>query len=259
MDAICIKGISKSFGQCHAVSDVNISINEGKIYALIGPNGSGKTTLIKMITGLLIPDSGKVTIYDYDIQKEPEMAKTKFGYIADDPSVYEYLTGIEFLSLTGSLRGLHHHEIHDYIDELSGIFPIKDILYQPMVQYSRGNKQKVAFLSALLAKPKILIIDEPIVGLNPTSISTFGKTLSKFAKKGGSVFMATHILSFAQDYATRVGVMQNGKIVDERQIKSSTRLEELYNLDILKQPKECSSIYPSKLIPIKSEYSKKGI
>lgn len=225
--AIFTSGISKTFNDKKAVSDVDLKISSGEIYALIGPNGAGKTTLIKMLVGLLNPTNGKILIYDKDIVSQPTEAKKLFGYVSDNPIVYDFLTGYEFLTLTGSLRGLSSGETKKRINELSGLFPIQEIINQKMGSYSRGNRQKVAFLAAILAKPKLLIIDEPIAGLDPTSITILGQTLKKFANDGGAVLLATHILSFGQFYANKVGVMYQGKIHKE-ETTSGKPLEEIY-------------------------------
>lgn len=228
--AIKTDNLSKKFGRLVAVSGVNLNIKTGQIYALIGPNGAGKTTLIKMIVGLLAPDSGSVSIFNLDISQQPEEAKRLFSYISDNPTAYDYLTGREFLFLTGSLRTMKRQEIMDRIDKLINLFPITEVIDQPMSEYSRGNKQKLAFLASLFAQPKLIIIDEPVVGLDPDSIKIFGQRLRRFAKKGGTVFFVTHILSFAQLYADRVGIMVKGKIKAEREVKKGEEVERLYQL-----------------------------
>lgn len=226
--AIETNNLSKKFGQLVAVSQVNLRITPGEIYGLIGPNGAGKTTLIKMIVGLLPPNSGSVSIFGYDIVQQPEKAKSFLSYISDNPAAYDYLTGKEFLILTGSLRKMAKQTIINRINELVNLFPIKNIINQPMSEYSRGNKQKLAFLAALFPKPKLIIIDEPIVGLDPDSVKIFSLTLRKFAQNGGTVFFATHILSFAQSCATRIGIMRNGKIVIEKKMTKGLKLETFY-------------------------------
>lgn len=228
--AIKVEDLSKSFAEVKAVSHVSFSVAKKEIYALIGPNGSGKTTLIKMIIGLLLPDSGESALFGYNIQESQVEAKKIFGYISDNPDAYLYLTGREFLTLTGSLRTIEKETLCQRIKELIKLFPLEDVIDKPMAQYSRGNRQKVAFLAALLPKPKLLIIDEPVVGLDPTSIEIVGKALREFAAEGGTVFFATHTLSFAQNYATKVGVMYEGKLIDEKKISSNVSLEQLYQL-----------------------------
>ncbi|MBI4080141.1 MAG: ABC transporter ATP-binding protein [Candidatus Levybacteria bacterium] len=226
--AVDIRELSKSFGSLHAVSQVSLTVPTGAIYALIGPNGAGKSTLIKLLVGLLRPSRGEAHILGFSIAKQMEKIKEIIGYLPDDPTAYDYLSGEEFLQLTGNLRGLPAQTIKDRISELKTLFPLHDTLSQSMQAYSRGNRQKVAFLSCLIARPKVLIIDEPVVGLDPESIIVFGKTLREFVKHGGTVFLATHILSFAEQYADMVGIMHEGKIVHEEKIKTNSSLEVLY-------------------------------
>lgn len=227
MVAISTKNLTKRFGTFTAVDAVNLTVAEGDLYALIGPNGAGKTTLIKMLVGLLIPTAGSATIAGFDIMRRPLSSKREIGYVPDDPSAYDYLTGLEFLMLTGRLRGMKEAEVKKRIDEMIPLFPIVDIVPTPIAQYSRGNKQKVAILAALMTKPKILLIDEPIVGLDPSSIDILGAVLVQYAREGHTVFFVTHILSFAQKYANRVGVMKEGIITKETVVSETVALETL--------------------------------
>lgn len=222
------KNLTKEFGRLKAVDKVSIKIKKGEIFALIGPNGAGKTTLIKMLVGLLSPTKGEAKIFGFDVEKNPLGAKEKFGYISDNPTAYEFLTGMEFLSLTGNLRGVPEKKLTKKIKQLAHLFPLGRILNQPISGYSRGNRQKVAFLAVLLAQPQLLIIDEPVAGLDPESIEIFGRTLKKFAKEGGTVFFVTHILEFGQKYADRVSVMNKGKIVTEKKVSKRTSLQSIY-------------------------------
>lgn len=225
--AVEIESLSRNFDRTHAVVDVSLKVAAGEIYALIGPNGAGKTTLIKMLVGLLAPDKGTVTICGQDIVKHPLAAKTHFGYIPDNPLVYDYLTGYEFLHFTGALRGMRESDVKHRVKELAAIFPLGDVLTQKMGSYSRGNRQKTAFLAALISHPDLLVIDEPIAGLDPGSITIFGETLRQFAGNGGAVFLATHILSFGQAYADRVGAMNAGRLRHESPV-SQHNLEQIY-------------------------------
>lgn len=223
--AVETKNLTKKFGDFVAVKDVNLKIKKGEAYALIGPNGAGKTTLLKMIVGLYSSTSGSAYILGHDIVKESVLAKKLFGYISDSPSAYEYLTGLEFLSLTGNLRGLAKDKIERRTKEISKAFPLAETLDQPMSSYSRGNKQKVAFLASILAEPPILFIDEPIAGLDPKSIGIFGKKIRDYVKKGNTVMFISHSLSFAKDYADRVGLMESGEIVREEIISEKFSIE----------------------------------
>ncbi|OGG04847.1 hypothetical protein A2Z33_06090 [Candidatus Gottesmanbacteria bacterium RBG_16_52_11] len=227
MKVVEIRNLTKTFGTFIAVDSVNLSVGKGERYALIGPNGAGKTTLLKMLVGLLLPGSGNAAICGHDIVREPLAAKKHFGYVSDDPSAYDYLTGSEFLTMTGRLRGLAGAELDKRIARLVPLFPISGILRQSMTRYSRGNKQKIAFLASMLAEPELLIIDEPIVGLDSASIDTMGKTLVDYAARGNTVLFVTHILDFAQKFAGRVGVMHMGRITKELSINKSIKLGNL--------------------------------
>lgn len=227
--AISTIDLTKDFPSLKAVDKVNLKIKFGEIYSLIGPNGAGKSTLVKLLVGLLSPSKGQAIINGFDILKQPIEAKQQIGYVSDNPQAYDFLTGNEFLILTGKLRQLSENMIKERIHQLTPLFPIKDVLNTQIANYSRGNRQKVAFLGALFAKPKILIIDEPIAGLDPTSIEIFGKTLKDFAKRGGAVLFVTHILSFGQIYADKLGVMDKGKIVKEEKITPKTSIDRTYN------------------------------
>lgn len=210
-----VESVTKKFGKLAAVKDVSLTINRGEVYVLIGPNGAGKTTFMKMIVGLLSPDTGKIVINGFDNKESTVEAKKQFGFISDDPTAYDYLTGWEFITLTGKIRGIPEDELRKKMDELADLFPIKDILHTPMSGYSRGNRQKTAFIAAILDIPAILLIDEPIVGLDPQSIKILGSKIRDYVKGGNSVFYISHNLPFAREYADRVGLMKQGKIIKE--------------------------------------------
>ena len=229
---VSISNVTKTFGQSKVLHSVDINLDRGDIYALIGPNGSGKTTLVKIMVGLLAFDSGSISLFGHDIQKEPEAAKRTFGYVSDGPVGYDFLSGSEFLALAASLKGLTKKEAKVQIAELAKLFPITDVLPQSMTHYSRGNLQKVAFIAALLNSPQILIIDEPVVGLDPGSLAVFGEKIKAFAARGGLVFFVTHTLSFAQKYANRYGLLKAGSLVKEGSITPHLNLESLYHKQV---------------------------
>jgi len=229
---LSIENLSKSFGTLLALDSVSLKVNKGEVYALIGPNGSGKTTLINNIVGLLKPDTGCVTIAGIDIDKKPLVAKALIGFVPDNPVSYPFLTGNEFLYLTGNLRNIDRTTLDREIEELRQLFPISEVLQTQMSGYSRGNLQKTAFLASLIGSPKLLDIDEPIVGLDPFSIKIFGEKLKQFSKSGGAVFLSTHTLSFAHKYADRVGVMHQGKLIEEVNTPQKLDLEKMYEKTI---------------------------
>lgn len=219
--------LSKKFGSFTAVNAADLSLAAGERLALIGNNGAGKTTLMKMLVGLMIPDAGTARIAGHDITTMPLLAKQQLGYMSDDPTAYDYLSGEEFLILTGRLRGMSETAINHRLAELSKLFPIHSILSQPMSRYSRGNKQKVAFMAALFAKPKVLIIDEPIVGLDSASIDIMGQTLVEYTSEGNAAMFVTHIVDFAEKYATHAAVMVDGALEPPVAITHTTNLAKL--------------------------------
>jgi ABC-2 type transport system ATP-binding protein len=227
---LLVDNVSKYFDHFEAISPLNLNIESGLIYALIGENGAGKTTLVKTITGLLSPDSGKIEIVGYDICKEPVRAKRLFGYVPDNPLGYQYLTGYEYLRLTGKMHNIKTSKLEKKIKEVSNIFNIREILPHSLIDYSRGNRQKLTFIATLLHEPVLLVIDEPIVGLDPESIEIFGKQLRLFASNGGAVLFTTHIMSFADRFADRVGIMKRGRLAKELTINKQTDLNKAYKL-----------------------------
>lgn len=233
-DALTISHVSKSFGSSKAVTGIDLTVEAGELYACIGPNGAGKTTLLKMIVGLLCPDRGTIKVFGNDVVSEPLAARRMISYIPDDPTPYDYLTGEEFVMLTANLRGVSARDAAHTCSRMGEMFRMSDIMRSPISQYSRGSRQKTAYIAAMVGNPRILIIDEPIVGLDPTSIEAFGADLSAYVKNGGTVFLATHILSFAAEHATRVGVINKGKLCTEQRVSAKTNLERVYQLAVSK-------------------------
>jgi ABC-2 type transport system ATP-binding protein len=213
MDTLNVKDITKHFGEKVAVNKVDFSIKAGEVYALIGPNGSGKTTLVKMIAGLLRPNAGTILVDGINIVEDPSGAKGNIGYIPDEPSVWDGMTGEEFLNFVGALFGVEENARIARMQELLGRFNLRGIEKGYFEDYSRGNKQKFTIIAGLLHKPKLLLIDEPIVGLDPQSAEIAKAEFRKFADDGGAVLIVTHTLPVAQEIADRIGVLKNGKLV----------------------------------------------
>jgi ABC-2 type transport system ATP-binding protein len=213
--ALSVSNISKSFHDNVAVDNISFDIPKGEIIALIGPNGAGKTTLLRLITGVLFPDEGDISISGTSIISLPEEAKREIGYMPDDPTIFPYLTGRELIFMTGKIFKMSTTHIEKRLQEFVNLFPVLSILDEPLAYQSRGTKQKILFMATLIHKPSLLIIDEPLVGLDPVSAVAFGKTLQGFAKNGGSVLIALHTLQFAQDVADRYIFVNHGKIVEE--------------------------------------------
>ena len=242
--AIALNAVNKKFPNVHAVKDLTLSVDKGEIYALIGPNGAGKTTTVKMITGLISPSSGTVEVLGKNVEKDPVHAKKHLGYIPDDPFVYDYLTGREFLELTGTLYGVPRGEIKSMIKKLLALYNMESVIDGLFADYSRGNKQKTVIIANLLHEPRVLVIDEPIIGLDVQSQKITQKLFRQFAKDGGSIFLCTHTLSVAQELAHRIAILNDGQLVEEGTLtelrekahEKQASLEELYLLSTGEKP-----------------------
>ena len=205
-----LDGLTKHFGTLVAVADVTCTIEPGTIFALIGPNGSGKTTLMRMMAGLLQPTAGDVYYGAASMRSAPLVAKYRLGYVPDNPETWGRMTGHEFLQFTAALYDVPLAERSRQIARLVPRFGLQDIEHTYFEQYSRGNRQKFAVLAALLHTPDVLLIDEPIVGLDPDSVVVLETLLREFAAGGGSVVMTTHTLAVADRVANQVGILERG-------------------------------------------------
>ncbi len=215
-----IKNLTKKFGDFTAVENVSLKIEKGEFFSIIGPNGSGKTTIIKNILGLLHPTEGQILVNEKSIEEDPKKVKSKIGYIPDEPKIWSHITGEEFLFFSGNLYGIDNKQIEKKIPELLKNFNLKGIEKKYFENYSRGNKQKFTILAALLHDPDLILVDEPIVGLDPQAAESAMELLNNFVSEGGSVFMATHTLPVAQEHSDRVGVLHEGKLVETGTIEN---------------------------------------
>jgi ABC-2 type transport system ATP-binding protein len=207
--------LTKRFGARVAVDSLSLQVKAGEVYGLIGPNGSGKTTTVKMVTGLYRPTDGHVRVGSHDLGADPEAAKRLIGYIPDEPFVYEKMSGREFLHLVGELYGVPRQERTSKIARMLELYNLGGIVDGYMESYSRGNKQKLAVLASLLHDPKLLVVDEPIVGLDPESAIRTRDLLKSFAARGGAVLLCTHTLAFAEAVCHRVGLLKDGRLIQE--------------------------------------------
>ncbi|MCE5329656.1 ABC transporter ATP-binding protein [bacterium] len=213
MSAIELKNLTKKYGSLTAVNDLNLEIENGEIFGFLGPNGAGKTTTIKLMTGLLKPSSGTVKILDYDIQVNPIEAKSNIGLIPDEPNIYEKLTGREFLRFMGSIFKVEIDVIIKKTAELLKIFDLQSKADELIQTYSHGMKQKIAIAGALIHSPKIIVFDEPTIGLDPKSARTIKDILKFRAEAGDCIFMSTHILEIAERMCDRIGIINNGNLI----------------------------------------------
>ncbi len=210
-----IKNITKKYGRITAVDRLNLSIPQGEIFGFIGPNGAGKTTTISMMAGLLAPTSGTVTVCGIDMLKSPEKAKQKIGYIPDRPYIYEKLTAMEFLKFTADLFNMPQHSFEQEAELQLNRFSLLDWADELIESFSHGMKQRLIMCAALLHEPELVVVDEPMVGLDPSGIRMVKKLLRDLAAGGTTVFMSTHTLQIAQDICDRIGVIHRGKLIAE--------------------------------------------
>ncbi len=231
-----LRNLSKSFGKVRAVNNLTLLIPGGELFTLLGPNGAGKTTTVKMITGLILPTEGEIYINNVDILKEPEKAKSMISYIPDEPFLYPELTGREFIFFVSRLYGLEKKTIEEGMEYLFEEFRVDEWIDLPSCEYSHGMRQKVIFIQALIHNPDVMVIDEPMVGLDPVSARTVRKILRDKVSKGVSVFMSTHSLSLAEEVSDRVGIIDRGNLMETGKIselkesigKTDSTLEEIY-------------------------------
>ncbi len=205
--------VSRSYGAKLAVDCLELTIPRGELFAMLGQNGAGKTTSIKMMVGLLQPGAGNVRIGGHDVASETRLATSQIGYVPDQPFLYDKLTGREFLRFVAEMHGLSSALATVAIDRESARFGLRDFMDELTESYSHGMKQRTVFASALLHEPSVLVVDEPMVGLDPQSIRLVKDMLREQADAGACVFMSTHTLAAAEEVADRIGVMQRGRLL----------------------------------------------
>lgn len=205
--------LTKRFGEKLAVDQVSFTVQGGEIFGFLGPNGAGKTTTIKMIVGLLKPSSGTVKVAGYDTQLEPLKAKSMIGFVADNPNLYPKLSGRELLRFVGDLYSVPGAQIERRSDELLRLFDLAEAADDPIDSYSHGMQQKTALAAALVHDPRVLVLDEPTVGLDPKSARLIKDILRQLADRGAAVFVSTHILEIAERMCDRIGIISRGRLI----------------------------------------------
>ncbi|UCD79077.1 MAG: ABC transporter ATP-binding protein [Desulfobacterales bacterium] len=229
-----LKAITKKYGDFRAIDNLNLTVDKGEIFGFLGPNGAGKTTTIKMIAGVLMPSAGTVTIGGFDMQKQPEAAKRKIGFIPDRPYLYEKLTGMEFLKFTADLYDVPHDLYRERARKYLEMFSLTDWSDELIESYSHGMKQRLIMSAALLHDPEIIIVDEPMVGLDPAAILMVKELFQSLAHKGVSVFMSTHTLSIAEDTCDRIGIIHRGRLIASGTTADLQREANVTNADLEK-------------------------
>ena len=210
---IRLEGLGKIFGAYAAVSDLNLQVRPGEIFGFLGPNGAGKTTTVKMMTGLLKPSAGRILVGGRDMAADPIAAKRAMGLVPDEPFVYPKLTGAEYLRFVGELYGVSLPDMKKRVPELLEMFELSPWGGELLESYSHGMRQKLVLAGILLHEPKILVLDEPMVGLDPKSGRLVKDIFVKLAERGTAIFMCTHVLEIAEKLCHRIGIMIGGKMI----------------------------------------------
>ena len=226
-----LEHLTKIYGEKKAVDDLTLEIKPGEICAFIGHNGAGKTTTLKMCCGILQADSGEVWVDGISVRKNPLEAKRKLAYLPDNPDLYEYMTGIQYLNFIADIFGVDAQTRAERIAAYSEKFALTADLAQPISAYSHGMKQKLAIISALLHDPKLILMDEPFVGLDPVAAHQLKQVMRDFCSAGGAIFFSTHVLEVAEKLCDRVAIIRQGKLIragSMDEVKGDETLENVF-------------------------------
>lgn len=208
-----IKNLTKKFGDKVAVDNIDLSVKSGEIYGFLGPNGAGKTTTIKMIVGMLMPDGGSINVDGIDAINDDVEAKRQIAYVPDSPEIYDIMTGRQYLNFIADVFELSDEERNKQIDRYAEVFEMQDNLDVMIAGYSHGMKQKIVIMGALIHSPKLLILDEPMVGLDAKSSFRLKEIMRALADEGRTVFFSTHVMEVAENLCDRIGIINKGKII----------------------------------------------
>ena len=226
-----INHLTKTYGDKKAVDDLSLHIQPGEIYGFIGHNGAGKTTTIKSCCGILQFDSGEILIDGKSITKDPLGCKSVLAYIPDNPDLYEFMSGIQFLNFVADIFGVSAADRQERIRRYGDMLELTDDLAQPISAYSHGMKQKLAVISALIHTPKLIIMDEPFVGLDPKASHLLKQLMRQICDEGGAIFFSTHVLEVAEKLCDKVAIIKGGKLMRSGtmdEVKGDTSLEEVF-------------------------------
>lgn len=228
---LVINHLTKSYGDKKAVDDLNLHIQKGEIYGFIGHNGAGKTTTLKSVVGILDFDEGEILIDGISIKEDPMTCKKNIAYIPDNPDLYEFMTGIQYLNFIADIFNVDSNNRKQIIEKLAEEFEIKDNLVQPITSYSHGMKQKLAIISAWVHSPKLIIMDEPFVGLDPKAAYTLKEMMREVCDNGGAIFFSTHVLEVAEKLCDKVAIIKQGKLIKSgtmEEVKGDKSLENVF-------------------------------
>ena len=226
-----IDHFTKTYGEKKAVDDLTLHIQQGEIYGFIGHNGAGKTTTLKSVAGIMGFDSGEILIDGVSIQKDPIGCKKKMAYIPDNPDLYEFMTGMQYLNFVGDIFAIPADQRKQRIQELADTFELTGDLNQPISAYSHGMKQKLAIISAWLHAPKLILMDEPFVGLDPKASHILKGMMREVCNRGGAIFFSTHVLEVAEKLCDKIAIIKGGKLIRSgtmEEVKGDTSLESVF-------------------------------
>lgn len=228
---LSIKNLTKKYGSKVAVDNLSLEIKDGEIYGFIGHNGAGKTTTLKSVVGILGFDAGEIEIDGISIKADPLACKRKIAYIPDNPDLYDYMSGIKYLNFIADIFGVSATDRTERIRKYADIFELTDDLAQPINEYSHGMKQKLAIISAWLHQPKLVIMDEPFVGLDPVASHKLKLMMRELCDNGGAIFFSTHVLEVAEKLCDKVAIIKDGKLIKSgtmEEVKGDESLEEVF-------------------------------
>ena len=226
-----IENLTKTYGEKRTVDNLSLHIAPGEIYGFIGHNGAGKTTTLKAVVGILQFDKGEVFIKGESIRKNPLACKQKIAYIPDNPDLYEFMTGIKFLNFIADIFGVPEEKRQERIRKYADLFEMTENLAQPIASYSHGMKQKLAIISAWIHEPKLIIMDEPFVGLDPKAAHILKQMMREICDEGGAIFFSTHVLEVAEKLCDKVAIIRNGQLIQSgtmQEVKGDDSLEEVF-------------------------------
>ena len=226
-----IEHLTKTYGEKKAVDDLSLHIAPGEIYGFIGHNGAGKTTTLKSVVGILQFDAGEITIGGVSLRRNPLACKKMLAYIPDNPDLYDYMTGIKYLNFIADIFGVSAETRRERIRKYADLFELTDDLAQPVAAYSHGMKQKLAIIAAWMHDPKLIIMDEPFVGLDPKASHLLKGMMREICDQGGAIFFSTHVLEVAEKLCDKVAIIKSGKLIRSgtmEEVKGDVSLEEVF-------------------------------
>ena len=226
-----IQHLSKTYGDKKAVDDLSLHIAPGEIYGFIGHNGAGKTTTLKAIAGILQFDAGEITVDGLSVKEQPLACKQRMAYLPDNPDLYEFMTGIQFLNFIADIFGVSADDRQARIRDYAARFELTDDLAQPIAAYSHGMKQKLAIISAWLHQPRLILMDEPFVGLDPKAAHLLKGMMRELCDAGGAIFFSTHVLEVAEKLCDKVAIIKGGKLIRSgtmEDVKGDESLESVF-------------------------------